>query len=277
VLSLDARADRPPQHIKIAKNDKPDAWVDALNINVAAGAKFGICAGAPSGAARSRRSRPTEHSARGDWLTGCGRPTENRKVGGSTPPLATPDDLPSVQVIACFGRSSARYVVDPGRPCSTGFSPALGHVGARNRLGGQRPDDGARETTQSGLAPPEGGWLSRGTSLLTWRFGEAGGMKRANWPCISRAVARTGVIMRERLDDDVRAEVVSALSRLLAQGCPLPVPTQREAMAEVGMRRWLATLGVTEADPERETSESAIWSRGWWRRSRLTAGWLGHS
>jgi hypothetical protein len=63
-------------------------------------------------------------------------------------------------------------------------------------------------------------------------------MKRVNWPRMSRAVPRTGVIMRERLDHDVRAEVVSALSRLFAQGCPLPVPTQQEAMAEVGMRRW---------------------------------------
>lgn len=43
--------------------------------------------------------------------------------------------------------------------------------------------------------------------------------------------------MREQLDHDVRAEVVSALSRLFAAGCGLPLQTQREAMADVGMRR----------------------------------------
>ena len=37
---------------------------------------------------------------------------------------------------------------------------------------------------------------------------------------------------------DDYARVIEAFERLEAEGCPLPVPEQRERMAEVAFRRW---------------------------------------
>ena len=46
--------------------------------------------------------------------------------------------------------------------------------------------------------------------------------------------------MEDVVEDDVRAAVVSGLAQLFEEGCPLPGPGQRDAMAEVAVRRWVS-------------------------------------
>jgi hypothetical protein len=60
-------------------------------------------------------------------------PTENRKVGGSTPPLATLSDLPLPQAMTCFWRSWRLRESDRRRPSRTRTRRVMGHVGGTNR------------------------------------------------------------------------------------------------------------------------------------------------